>query len=167
MLHTWLENKPKLKNRLARLIGNPQDVDDLLQDLFVKVYRNRESFPLDYAAQYLMKSASNLARDYLRKVRGSKPVGEVQFVDLQTPETVYVVGERSEFYRKILELELERLSEEQREALLAYCFGDNLTEAVRRKGVPYTTFRSRRDAAMKILRDRLSSASGHKTQATG
>ena len=81
-----------------------------------------------------------------------KFVDEVETIDLQTPEESYAVAEHLGFYRRVVEPALNRLSLDQREALFAYCHEDNLAQAARSKGVPYSTFRSRRDAAIRILR---------------
>ena len=45
-MHAWFENEPKLRSRIRKCAGSSEAVEDLLQDLFVKVYRNRETFPI-------------------------------------------------------------------------------------------------------------------------
>ncbi len=106
-----------------------------------------------------MKAARNLARDYSRNNQKRKTVAEIECVDFKTPEEVYRVAERHGFYRKILEPGLKELSQEQQEALSAYCLGDNLAQDARERGVSYSTFRSRYKAAIKILRHYVSSES--------
>ena len=63
----WQEHKEKLRARITTLIGNTDSVEDLLQDLFLKVYPKAAKLDAQGAPKYFMRAASNVARDYLRR----------------------------------------------------------------------------------------------------
>jgi RNA polymerase sigma-70 factor (ECF subfamily) len=55
-------------SHLYRLVNNPDDALDLVQDTFIKVYKNRKSIDLDKNFKsWLYKIATNTAYDWLRK----------------------------------------------------------------------------------------------------
>lgn len=144
-----------LRNRIAKLTGDWRVVEDLMQDLFVKIYRNKSKLSGDKAANYLMMSASNIARDYLRKLDREKSLAENLVPDYGTPETLSIMNERLEFYENHVRPYLKTLPETQREALLAYANGDNLAQEARKLNIPRTTYRSRRNAGLRKLQEKL------------
>ena len=155
IIQVWLENDLKLRRRIAKLTGDWQVVEDLMQDLFVKVYRNRSKLSGDLLVNYMMSSASNIARDCLRKLKREKLIVEDSFQNYDNPEDLVILNERLEFYESQVEPKLGALPDAQKEALLAYANGDNLAYEARKLGVAYATVRSRRDAALKKLREEI------------
>ncbi|MDA2933573.1 RNA polymerase sigma factor [Acidobacteria bacterium AH-259-D05] len=147
-----MENDLKLRRRIAKLTGNCQVVEDLMQDLFVKVYRNRSTLSGVGVEHYLMRSASNIARDYLRKLKHEKLVVRDSFQNHDNPEDLLMLNERLEFYESQVKPRLEALPNYQKEALLAYTNGNNLAREARKLGVPYSTVRSRCNAGLDELR---------------
>ncbi|MDA2933456.1 RNA polymerase sigma factor [Acidobacteria bacterium AH-259-D05] len=141
-----------MRKRIVKLTQDRETAEDLIQDLFVKVYRNRSKLSGDSVTNYLMRSASNIARDYLRKLKYEKLIVEDSFQSRDNPEDLVILNERLEFYESQVKPKLEALPEIQKEALLAYVNGDNFAREARKLGVPYSTVRSRRDKALKKLR---------------
>ena len=64
----FLELKPKLQSFLYRLLTNKQDVEDLIQETYIKVHQHIESFKGDSSFQtWVFTIALNLARNHLSK----------------------------------------------------------------------------------------------------
>ncbi len=69
---TQLQKKyhPAIANLIRRMLRNSDDVEDLVQETFVKAFKAIESFNHDYAfSTWLYKIASNHCIDFLRKRR--------------------------------------------------------------------------------------------------
>lgn len=67
----------KLTAKLFKLLKSWDEVEEALQELFVKVWENRERIDLDKSFQsYLYTIASNLAYDYYRKISRDKILAE-------------------------------------------------------------------------------------------
>ena len=69
---TQLQKKyhPAIANLIRRMLRNSDDVEDLVQETFVKAFRAIETFNHDYAfSTWLYKIASNHCIDFLRKRR--------------------------------------------------------------------------------------------------
>lgn len=73
--------------KLRKMVKNPDEADELLQDLFVKVWAKREQINIQQSFQgYLYRVAQRMAIDYFRALeRRSRLESEVQ---LQTSELV-------------------------------------------------------------------------------
>jgi RNA polymerase sigma-70 factor (ECF subfamily) len=68
----FLQDKYKLliNSLIRKMIKNEDDVDDLSQETFIKVYKSLNTFNPDYAfSSWLYKIASNTCIDFLRKKR--------------------------------------------------------------------------------------------------
>jgi len=139
----------------VKLTQDSEVVDDLIQDLFVKVYRNKKKLSGISVHKYLMTGATNIARDYLRKIKRRTFVEEVNWIDCETPEDWYAVTERLEFYRTEIKPRIEALPEPQKQAVLAYANARNLAREARNLGIAYTTFKSRRNTGLNKLRGEL------------
>lgn len=60
--------KDPLANYLYRFLGDPKEVEDLLQETFMRVYRNRHSYRrIAKFSTWLYTIAGNLARSEYRK----------------------------------------------------------------------------------------------------
>jgi RNA polymerase sigma-70 factor (ECF subfamily) len=60
--------KVKLFNLLYRLLGNREEVEDILQDTFLRVYRERESYDFNYSfSTWIYTIALNLFRNVYKK----------------------------------------------------------------------------------------------------
>lgn len=60
LLAEFLEHKPVLASQLRRLV-TPQEVDDLLQDTFLRSYEAAQRHEIRFPRAFLSKTATNLA----------------------------------------------------------------------------------------------------------
>jgi len=100
----WEENKDKLVARIRKLIPTTDAAEDLLQDVFVKVYPKAEQLDSSYAVKYMMRTATNTARDYLRRhCYGKMEYKDSTYFCQDTPYDFYLGKERQDFYvREVL-----------------------------------------------------------------
>jgi RNA polymerase sigma-70 factor, ECF subfamily len=65
-----VEYKTRLFRFIRRFLGDPDEAEDVLQDLFVRLYRARETYrPEQKLEPYLYRIASNLCKDRIRRSR--------------------------------------------------------------------------------------------------
>ncbi len=141
------------------MLGNDQTAQDLVQDTFVKVWRNAERFDpargkLD---TWVLLVARSLAIDAIRRrVLDSRMIDAVRpssEMSLETgPEDLAVTADLSARARRAM----STLSGEQRAALeLAYFGGKTSAEVAELEGIPIGTAKTRIRAALLRLRDAL------------
>ncbi len=59
-----------LRQHIMRTVNNPREADDLVQEAFIKAFKNLDSYSATYAfSTWLYRIASNHAIDFLRKRR--------------------------------------------------------------------------------------------------
>ena len=78
-----------LCNYAARIIGNTDDAEDLVQSLFVGFYQNNRLLSVELTEAYLLKSVKYRCIDFLRKQKQSTPLD-------QTPSPLILPNEISE-----------------------------------------------------------------------
>lgn len=139
-----------------RMIGPGPEVEDVVQEVFLHVYRSLPSFRGESRfSTWLYRLAVNVSRMHLRKGR-SRP----RFADVEVPEspregvpheTPDVIVERQERVRTLYRL-LDRLSDKKREVLVMHDFdGVPAKEIAEIVGVPVLTVRTRLFYARKEL----------------
>lgn len=70
-------HKEKLAGRLFRLLKSWELVEDILQELFIKLWNNRDIIDGDKPLEaYLYRIASNLVNDYFRSVSKDKKLAD-------------------------------------------------------------------------------------------
>ena len=153
----------RLYNAAARLVGNPEDAADVVQDAFLNAYQSLHSFKGDAEFfTWLYRIAFNTAISQKRKKRavvsldgkgGSDPTRE------PTDESEYVRPgaelERTEDEARLRDA-LSRLSTEHRDVLVMKDLdGLKYEEMADVLGVPVGTVRSRLHRARLELRDLL------------
>lgn len=93
LANAWTAHEPELRGWSRRRLGNPTDVEDLLQDLFLKALRQGERFcSVHNARAWLFEVARNTLADRLRVARDTvelpddlaSPVADVDAVDTLT-----------------------------------------------------------------------------------
>ncbi|MEO6214062.1 MAG: RNA polymerase sigma factor [Vicinamibacterales bacterium] len=96
----------KLYNLAWRMLGNPTDAEDLLQDIFLSAHRKLESFRGESAlGTWLYRLATNQCLDYLRsRAARSNQVTDTIEDDRSLPDT----GGRSLADRTVARMDLER-----------------------------------------------------------
>ena len=136
---------------LLRFVGDQHEAEDLLQECFVKIfshiksYEHREKFE-----HWMMRIASNLAYDFLRKKKRRK----ITYVDLKERDISYSVEKTfSEKEKKEIFLNaLQYLSLEQRQVFLLRQQGVSFQEISQNLRIPLNTALARMRYAIQKLK---------------
>ncbi len=112
-------NASLLRNYLYYKYGNATDVDDVVQEAFIKLWNNCEKTTSKTAKSYLFRIATNLSISILRhhtvKLKYNK---EVKYINNNsTPESPEFILEEKEFLVK-LQNAISSLPDRQREVFL-------------------------------------------------
>lgn len=160
--------RSRLRNFVRRRVANPEDVEDVVQDVFSELVESlRLMRPIEHIGPWLFRVARNRIVDLYRKKRpelsanASVEIDEegsdVEFQDLlpspdPDPETVY---EREVLFDE-LEAALAELPPEQRDVFVAHALdGRSFAELSKETGVSVNTLLSRKRYAVLRLRERL------------
>ncbi|MSR75157.1 MAG: sigma-70 family RNA polymerase sigma factor [Planctomycetes bacterium] len=144
---------PRVRAFISRYVGDRDSGDDLLQEVFLKVYRKSETFdPSAHLSTWLFTIARNACIDHLRRRRlplvaiggeyGDVESDEVQVADLSSPSP-WEQSQSNEF-ATLLEQQVARLSPKLRLVFLL-CAVQELSyeEAAKIIGCPIKTVSSR------------------------
>jgi len=153
---------PIVHGVVARLLRQPDDVDDVVEETFWQAWRQASRFdPTRGAVQtWLLTIARSRALDRVRSLRrrreepleGADGQVVVQQAGTSDPGLDAEASER----RRIVVTALSGLPAEQREALeLGYFSGLSQTEIAERTGQPLGTVKTRMRLAMQKLRSQL------------
>jgi RNA polymerase sigma-70 factor (ECF subfamily) len=149
----WGQHEPALRAFLRRRLQDPDETEDLLQDLFVKALDRKDQFcEVANARAWLFAVARNALVDRLRLRKDQVELPE----DLAAPHTEPVPVDT---LADCLPRALAELSPEDREAL-TLCDLDGLTQEAyaRLKGLTLPGAKSRVQRARKRLREHLATA---------
>ena len=152
----FLSHRDKVAGIVYRMLGPSPDVEDVVQEVFLNVYRSLPKFRGDSKfSTWLYRLSTNVTRMHLRRAR-SRP----RFADVEVPEqrrdgrpaeTPEVAAERAERVRALYRL-LDRLSEKKREVLVLHDLeGVAAKEIAERVDAPVLTVRTRLFYARKEL----------------
>ncbi|MCX7926258.1 MAG: sigma-70 family RNA polymerase sigma factor [Fimbriimonadales bacterium] len=146
----------RLYNYILRMVGNPADAEDLLQEAFLRAYQGLPSFDGRASlSTWLYRIATNLCIDHQRKrARRVQTVsyfawedeegepGEWEFPDTQTPNPMESALNRE--LQQVVEQAIGSLSPKLRTVLLLYDV-ENLSyeEIARVLNIPMGTVKSR------------------------
>ncbi len=163
------KESPRLLGFIKRRVAAESDAEDILQDVFYQFTKTMREDPIERAASWLFKAASNKIIDWYRKI---KPVSldkmnesvfdedvnnsfrfeDRAFDDTQSQDVLY---NRQEFWPMIEEL-LNNLPEKQREVFIMHEFeGKSFREISEITGVGINTLLSRKRYAELYLREEL------------
>jgi RNA polymerase sigma factor (sigma-70 family) len=146
--------RARLANFIRRRVGDPRDVEDILQDVFYElVQANRMLMPIDHLTGWLFRVARNRITDLFRK-KQPEPLGLEDLLASHAPgpEALRARGALLD----ALELALEELPPEQREVFVAHELeGRTFKELAAETGVSLSTLLSRKRYAVLHLRERL------------
>jgi RNA polymerase sigma factor (sigma-70 family) len=161
------EQGGRLRNFIRRRVADPEDAEDVLQDVFSRlVEANRLLMPIEHVTGWLYTVARNRITDLFRKKQpetfsdldDEDDDGEtLQFEDLlPSPDA----GPEAEYLRRVLIDELgaaiEELPQEQREVFVAHELeGKSFKEISEATGVNVNTLLARKRYAVLRLRERL------------
>lgn len=161
-----------------KLLGNPEDAEDALQDGMLSAFRNLRRFEgRSQFSTWLTRIVINAALMRLRAQRGrgavsiDEPVGETELTladqladSAPNPEEVCAQEE----LREILDRNVRGLSPDMRTALrLRDVEGLSTREAAETLGVPENTLKSRLHRARMQLADRLGGSASQRRDARG
>ena len=157
----------RLRNFIRRRVANPEDVEDVLQDVFSELV---ESFslmrPIEHIGPWLFRVARNRIIDLYRKrrpeVSANAPVddeegSDVEFQDLlASADAGPEVALAREALIDELDAALAELPREQREVFVANEMeGRSFAELSKETGLKVNTLLSRKHYAVLSLRERL------------
>ena len=158
-----VRERSRLGNFIRRRIGNPEEAEDILQDVFyefVEEYRLPES--IEQASAWLFRVARNRIIDRFRKKK-EVPISETgdeedYRLDLALPSPD--AGPEAEYARALLldalREALDELPEAQREVFVEHELdGQSFKEMAARTGVAINTLLARKRYAVLHLRERL------------
>lgn len=104
----------KIYNYGLRMTGNPDDALDLMQEVFLSVYRNLSGYRQDAPfGAWLFRIAAHRATDFYRRRKPVEPIGDEDRLEENreaNPEQLLAIHENN---RQILQL-LEQLTPKQR-----------------------------------------------------
>jgi len=95
--------KNKIFNFIYRFIHNYNDSEDILQEVFIKIYKSKDNYiSLNKFENYLYKIASNLCKDFYKKkniLKLDNNLENYNFNTKVTPLETYIDKEKEEFIR--------------------------------------------------------------------
>jgi len=162
----FLQNKYKVRISalIRRMINNPDDVEDLAQETFIKAFKALPRFQFSYTfSAWIYRIASNNTIDFLRKKRFQmvsidQPFGEddSQYIDIKdealTPEIELISSER----KQILEKAISNLPENYRKIVqLRHQEELEYSEISARLDIPLGTVKAHLFRARKLLYEAL------------
>lgn len=139
-----------------RMLGPSPDVDDVVQEVFLNVYRSLPSFRGDSKfSTWLYRLATNVTRMHLRRGRSRPRFADVEVPeaprDSTPPDSPELSIERAERVRALYRL-LDGLSEKKREVLVLHDLeGVPAKDIAEVAGIPVLTVRTRLFYARKEL----------------
>lgn len=161
------KQRSRLRNFIRRRVPDPADAEDIVQEVFYElVEANRLLMPIEHVTAWLFRVARNRITDLFRKKKPERfsdstvedEEGELLRIEdlLPSPDA----GPEGLYLRQALldelELALDELPDEQREAFIAHEFeGLSFKELAEETGVNVNTLLSRKRHAVLRLRERL------------
>lgn len=111
-----LHSKPLLW-KLRKMVKEPEEADELLQDLFVKVWEKRSQINIEQSFEgYLYRIAQRMAIDYFRSIeRRSSIYLEVQKGSSEVIDNTQELLEAKET-KQLLDMAISKLPEQRRKA---------------------------------------------------
>ncbi|MDZ7865952.1 sigma-70 family RNA polymerase sigma factor [Acidovorax sp.] len=150
----WVQNEAELRGWARQRMHNTADVDDLLQDLFLKALRQGERFcSVQNARAWLFEVARNTLADRLRVARSSVELPEdLPSPEIEQPQAVDILS-------ACLPRVLSELSADDREAItLCDLQGVPQADYARAKGLTLSAAKSRVQRARVRMKQQMTTA---------
>jgi RNA polymerase sigma-70 factor (ECF subfamily) len=81
---------PKVRGIVRRMVGHPEDTEDILQEALAKAWASRDSFRGDAKfSTWLTTIASRLAVDHLRKAKRWRTEAQIAYANLSAADDAY------------------------------------------------------------------------------
>ena len=151
----------RIARHVARYVKRANDVEEVVQDAFMRAYRGLASYRGDASFySWLYRIASNAAFSFLKKNAGELPVADERsddgfepgLTDEQTPERVLLARQIGQ----VVERAMARLQPELAEALVLFeVEGKSYKEIAQMLGTPIGTVRTRIFRAREFIACRL------------
>lgn len=165
----WNRNLPILRSLVRNILIEPSLADDVLQDAFTLVIakRREEDFKDDHHAySYMRRVVVNTAINYYRRrrrevedIRQREAATRRVQSETWTPLSLLIQEEQEDLQANLMrevQTTVEELTPEQKEAItLVFSRNQKLKQVCKEAGIPYTTLRSRVNAAVEQIRKRL------------
>ncbi len=163
---TFIQNKYKsrIKSLVRRMIKDPDDVDDLTQEAFIKAYNALDTFQFAYNfSAWIYRIASNSCIDFLRKKRFNtislnQSIGgeDDLYIDIPTNDMTPDVEMISKERKKILNKAIEDLPDNYKEIIkLRHTEEMDYKEIADKLEIPLGTVKAHLFRARKLLYDAL------------
>lgn len=142
---------------VARIISNPEDIKDVSQETFIKVYKNLNRFNFDSKlSTWIAKIAYSTAINYAKKntVRSlfNDTDTEQHFINYETPEYILNIKNEAEF----IQHQISKLPLSYRTVLTLYHLNEfSYQEIEDITGMPEGTVKNYLFRARKLLKERL------------
>jgi RNA polymerase sigma-70 factor, ECF subfamily len=144
---------------VLRLVGNPQSAEDLLNEVFLDVWRQAAGFQARSAVSTWMLAIARFKALSLLRRRGEEELDEATAAAIEDPGDDPEVTIRKKDQGEILRRCLSRLSPEHREIIdLVYYQGTTIGEVAGIVGIPESTVKTRMFYARKRLSELLKGA---------
>ncbi|PKO96856.1 MAG: hypothetical protein CVU12_02915 [Bacteroidetes bacterium HGW-Bacteroidetes-7] len=132
-----------------KLIGSKHDAEDLVQDVFMNIWRSKPIFRNEIAFKsYIYLSTRNRCIDFLRKKR--PPGDTIESIEHITHEVDFAVKEEA---FRILEKAIEKLPTQTKEIMKLSMSGLSIQEIANQLGVSVNTIKTLKSRAYKNLKE--------------
>jgi RNA polymerase sigma-70 factor (ECF subfamily) len=137
-------------NIAYRIAGNPEDAKDVLQDSYIKIYKNiGKCYGEDVFKSWGARVVTNSALDFIKKRKPAEDIEGAQVVAKDSPPDEVIQKEESETIMKFL----NSLPAEQKTIIVLRDLNDFSYEEIGKVlGVPLGTVKSRINRARLALR---------------
>ena len=140
----------------VRFVGDSDQAAEIVQDLFVRIWTNREKLAVTTSFEsYMLRSVRNSAITYINRERSHTDVNERLYADdsdANDPSETLQSNNLEASYQKVL----ATMPEKRREVFLASRFdGLKYTEIAEKLGLSQKTVEAHMSAAIKQLREGL------------
>ncbi|PAW94691.1 RNA polymerase subunit sigma-24 [Mucilaginibacter sp. MD40] len=152
--HTKLVN-----SMVSRMVQNEEDVQDICQDVFIKVYKHLDSFKFNSKlSTWIGRIAYSTSINHLKKVSGKATMTldiagfENMFQTNEDPETILTQKNTSAY----IQMQINKLPVQYRVVLTLYHLNElSYLEIEEITGMPEGTVKSYLFRARKLLKDKL------------
>ncbi len=143
----WSEYRMAIKAFLHNKVSNPDDVEDLLQEVLIRTHQNLDTLKSkDSVKSWIFQIARNTVIDFYRKRKGAEGIH---------PEDLWYTAQESETeheFAPCIEPFLKALPEETAKMIRAIDIkGQAQKDYARENGIPYSTLKSRVQSGRKQL----------------
>lgn len=148
-----------LCNHCYRIIPEKMTVEDIVQEVFIKLWDGDVFFPNEQAlSAYLYRAVTNNALKYLRDMNVEQErLREWQEVEQNMTEDDFSSVVREEVLRKLREL-IGKLPEERRKIILMSMEGMKGEDIAERLGITINTVKQQKYRAYKFIKEQLGDA---------